>query len=282
MKKEATTVNLNGTFYSAGKLISTDNRSFLYGDSVFETILAEEKILLWDKHYARLLKAAAAIGLSWLPLHTEDYLRFQIRKTLQENSCHRATVRVSVFRREGGKYRPETDACSYLIQVEPILQNPYAFPEKGLSCDLYRDILKPVNVLSSFKTGNALIYTLAARKASREALGEILLLNTENRLCESSSGNIFLVKEGTISTPSLDEGCVDGIMRSHLIGLLRKEGITVQERSIHVKEKEEADELWISNSTRGIRWVSRCGKKSYVCDFARKAHELLVKNTILS
>jgi len=277
MKKEKT-VNLNGTYYSAGKLISTGNRAFLYGDSVFESIRFDGDARLWSIHYARLLKAAAAIGYVFAPWWTEDYFRYEIRKTVQLNKLTSARVRLILFREEESLgYTPESDKCSYLIDVEEIEGKAYPISKQGLHIGLYEEAKKYPSPLSPFKCGQSMLYVMAARKARKEAWDEILILNHEDRICESSSGNIWIVKDGKILTPPNEEGGVVGVMRHHLLKMLPANGMTVEEVSLQKEDLQLADEIWISNAVRGVRWVAECDFRKYGSEIANQVQLLLQK-----
>lgn len=275
MKKEQT-INLNGTFYSAGKLISTENRGFLYGDSVFETIRFDEKALLWPLHYARLLRGAAILGYIFPPLWTEDFLKYELQKTVKENRGRTGRVRLTIFRNDGGKYLPSTDLCNYLISFEPDDSATYLLPENPVNIGLYEDIRKSFSPLSSFKNGNSLIYVMAARKARHEGWQDILILNQHDRICECSTGNVFIVQEDQLITPPLEEGGVMGVMREHLLRILPEQGWKLTEKELSIKEVQQAQEIWLTNCSRGITPVSQWNSRHYTSHKAEEARQLLI------
>lgn len=277
MKKEST-INLNGTYYSAGKLISSRNRAFLYGDSVFESIRYDGDIKLWSLHYARLLKAAAAVGYIFAPWWTEDYFRYEIRKTVKQNKVESARVRLILFREEESMgYTPAGDKCSYLIQVDELEGPAYPLSKEGLHIGLYEDARKYPSQFSAFKTGQSMLYVMASRKARNEAWDEILIQNNEDRICESSSGNIWIVKDGSILTPPSEEFGISGVMRDHLLQLLPKNGMEVQEAPLRKEDLQLADEIWISNAVKGVRWVAEWDFRKYGSEIAKQVQLLLQK-----
>lgn len=280
MKKEKT-VNLNGTYYSAGKLISTANRAFLYGDSVFESIRCDGEILLWGQHYARLLRAAAAMGFIFSPWWTEDYFRYEIKKTLHQNKFHSARVRLILFREEESMgYAPTSDRCSYLIDVDELAEPAFATQENGLRIGVFEDAKKYPGPFSFFKSGQSLIYVLAARKARNEAWDEILILNEHGRVCESSSGNVWVVKDNKILTPPVEENGISGIMRDHLLKRLPEFGMEVHESKLSQDDLHLSDEIWISNAVRGVRWVAEWDFRKYKSEVAIQVQKLLHQETL--
>lgn len=274
---KASTFNLNGTYYSTDQIMSVYNRGLHYGDSVFESILViNGKVQLWPKHYARLLQAAATLGFDFYPWWTEDYFRFEIRKSVKENKLSSARVKLSLFRQDGGRYTPNSDKASYLIMLEGLDTEPYALKEDGQRAGVYEDILKPINALSGFKNGNSLLYVLAGRKARHEAWDSIVLLNEKEQVCESGNGNIFLYRDGVVSTPAADSGCILGVMRQHLIQLMQQQGWKVEEREIHKSELDLADEIWTCNASGGVQYLATCGLREYKNEKVRELHQLLI------
>ncbi len=274
---KASTFNLNGTFYSTDQIMSVYNRGLHYGDSVFESILViNGRVQLWPKHYARLLQAAATLGFDFYPWWTEDYFRFEIRKSVKENKLSSARVKLSLFRQDGGRYTPNSDKASYLIMLEGLDAEPYALKGEGQRAGVYLDILKPINALCGFKNGNSLLYVLAGRKARNEAWDTIVLLNENEHVCESGNGNIFLYRDGVVSTPSAESGCILGVMRQHLIQLMQQQGWKAEEREIHKSELDLADEIWTCNASGGIQFLSSCGLREYKSEKVHELHQLLI------
>ena len=89
------------------------------------------------------------------------------------------------------------------------------------------------------------------------------MLNHFGRVADTSIANIFLIKNKTIYTPSLAEGCIAGVMRQHLISLLKAKEMEVCETAISLNDVMEADELFVTNAIRGIKWVYHCNEKVF-------------------
>jgi D-alanine transaminase len=97
--------------------------------------------------------------------------------------------------------------------------------------------------------GNVLHYQQGVEQGNQE----ILLYNDKNELTEASSCNAFIVKNGTIATPPLDHQKLPGITRQILIDILRNDGkIAIEERVVSMQEVADADEVWITSSSREI------------------------------
>ena len=100
---------------------------------------------------------------------------------------------------------------------------------------------------------------------------------SRGNIIESSSGNIFIVSNGVLYTPSLSDGCIGGVMRMQIINLAIANGIKVYECSLNPQNLLAADELFFTNASRGVQWVSAYRTKRYAHRMALHLVELLVK-----
>lgn len=255
----------NGTLKSANSLeITSENRSFRYGDGLFETIRAVNgKIPFWDFHIQRLKQGMEvmridAIHISW------DYLRQQLEDLLKENEHTKgARIRLAVYRGGKGNYKPETNRAEYSAESFSLDNEKFKLNFKGKVLDVYTRIKKPLNILSMVKSANSLLYVLAAEHAKEKGFDESLIVNQKNELCETSSSNLFIIKGDRIYTPPLSSGCLPGIMRMVLISVLTKKGVKVIENSISPSDLIMAEEVFLTNSIEGISWVGGFQNKRY-------------------
>ena len=123
------------------------------------------------------------------------------------------------FRKGSGTYKPETNSIGFLIEVVPLEYNHFITNKKGLSISLFNDLYKTPNKLSIFKTSNAITYVLASIHAKENNFDDVLILNDQGNVIESTNSNIFISSNGVLYTPPLSEGCVAGVMRMKLINL---------------------------------------------------------------
>ncbi len=268
-----------------GKLIQHDafslspaNRAFRYGDGVFETIRVSGGRTLWPAlHFARVTEAAAALHLSLAENWSLPYFEQIVSELVKANhgeDCH-ARVRFSLFREDGGLYAPITNNASFLIESESLDQEFFDLNNKGLLIDIYPEIRKPNNVLSSLKSINAQLYVLASIYKRDKDLGDILILNESGFVAEASSSNIFLVKRGRLITPSRDQGAVAGIMQQVILQLARENDIPAETSPVSPDDLLAADEIFLTNAIHGIRWVMGFQQKRYYNSFSRRMMALL-------
>lgn len=268
----------NGKLVSADEpVLKTTNRAFRFGDSVFETVrvLNGQPLFLTD-HFSRLIKAMNAMKMDVPSEYTVDFFGRQINDLLVANLISTgARVRLTVFRNEGGFYTPKTNECSYLIESDKLEDNLYALNSKGHTIDLFSDIKKQQNSLSSVKTGNSSMFVLAGIHRVKNNLDECIVMNTKNDIIESINSNVFAVKNGVLYTPPVAEGCIDGVMRKKLIEVSFKSRIAVYEINLAQSVLLSADELFLTNVVSGIRWVGAYKSKRFFNNTAKLLVERL-------
>lgn len=249
----------NGEYHrSDNPVLNIGNRAFRYGDGLFETIhcYGTDSFYL-DFHYKRLTKGLQLLEIEKPYSLSQVKLSEVITKLLNKNRHFGSTrVRVLVFRNDGGLYTPENNSASVIVESSPLDFKFYQYNQQGLMLDIYDDIAKPVNILSSVKSCNALLYVKAGLYRKRNALDECIILNEYGRVAESISSNVFVVKKGEIFTPGLSEGCIPGVMRQVVINVARSLGYKVfDDVALNTKVFSTCDELFLTNAISGIRWV---------------------------
>ena len=244
--------------------VSFSNRAFRYGDSLFESIrICNNKVMFLRDHITRLKLGMTVLRMN-LPaeLNTDNIHEFIINLLKHNVHAPNARVRLTVFRNNGGYYTPETNDISFLIESEE-LTTGYELNHKGFWVDIYADIKKSINKLSNIKTGNALMYVMAGIAKQSMKLDECFLINENGTICESISSNIFVVKNGTLYTAPLTEGCVAGVMRKQIMTLATENKILTFESAITSYTLMNGDEVFLTNSINGIQWVGQFKDKFY-------------------
>lgn len=271
-------LNNNGTVLAnEGPAIEATNRSYLYGDGVFESIrIFNGKAINVENHILRLLAGAKAIKMRPATYLTVDFFQEKINELIQLSDIKEGgKCRISLDRVSGGAYKPESNEVNFFIDIYPYDCNNFELNSKGIEIDQFMDIKKHINPISNFKTKSGLIYVLAAIHASEKNLDDMLILNEKNSIIESSSCNIFIVSNGVLYTPGLEEGCLAGTMRMQVINLALANGIKVYESSIVPQNLLAADEIFFTNAIRGINWVSGYRTKRYFNNVSRKLVAIL-------
>lgn len=271
-------VNSNGEIVpNNGASIAAGNRSYLYGDGLFETIrIMNGKPINVTNHFNRLMEGAKALKMRFPSFYSATFFEEKIQElVLRSDIKEGGKCRVSIDRAIGGTYFPETNEVSYFIEVQPYDANFFELNSKGLEVDIYMGMKKQKNFLSNYKTKNGLLYIMSAIEAKERNLDDMLISNEKGGILESSNSNLFVVSNGVLYTPGLDEGCLAGTMRMQVINLALKNGIKVYECSILPQNLLAADEIFLTNAIRGITWVGGYRTKRYFNVIARKIQSYL-------
>jgi branched-chain amino acid aminotransferase len=268
-------INFNSELFSKEKIqLTTDNRGFKYGDGIFETIkVVNKKVIFWEDHYFRLMASMRMLRMKIPMEFTLEFLEQEILKTvasLEEGTNYR--VRLNVFRKDGGLYTPKTNKINYLIEALEINTQAKTVYE----VDVFKDFYNYSGLLSTIKTNNRMLNTLASIYANENDLDNCVLLNERKGVVEVANGNIFIVKDSVVKTPALTEGCIKGIVRSKVIEILTKnENFTIEETVISPFEIQKADEVFITNAIVGIQVVTKYKKKSFTTALGDKLYASL-------
>lgn len=250
--------NFNGKIVNAAEsLLHPDNRSFRYGEGLFETVRLHNGIMpLWDRHWKRVSESLPALYFSAPVLFTTEHLKQEVMQLAKKNKCvDAARVRITVFKGEGGIWETPTTPFNYLIQCWPLEKKNFSINENGLDIGVFEAGRKSCDAFSNFKTNNYLIYALAAQYAKQQKWNECIVLNQHQRVCDATISNIFFITNGEVCTPALHEGCVSGVMRNYLIEQLRAVNVKVNEGTYEISDIKKADELFFTNAMYGIRWT---------------------------
>jgi len=246
-------------------ILTASNRSFKFGDGLFESMrMIDHKLQFADFHADRLVGGMKALKMDGHALMDDYFLRQKTADLVKKNKWNgNVRFRLSVYREGAGVYTPEINKAGYVLEGMPLTSNQYELNSKGLIIDVYDEIAKPINKLSNYKTSNALPYVMAGIFKSQNRLDEAMILNQSGFLCESISANVFVVYNDQIYTPALTEGCVGGVMRSAVMQLCKMNDLALVEAQINPEILKEAEEVFITNATQGIQWVMGYGRKRY-------------------
>ncbi len=256
-------INQNGSLRSGDDFkLGIDNRAFKYGDGIFDTLKFQDgELCFLEDHYFRLMSSMRMLRMRIPMDFTLDYYEKQIKLTLEANDLKdQGRVRVNVFRRDGGLYTPLSNEINFLIEATamPVLSDDL------IEIELFKDFPLASGLLSTIKTNNRMVNILGSIFAKENGYQNCILINEKKELAEALNANIFLVKGNEILTPSLDSGCINGIIRKRLIELLKKETkFDLKELSISPFDLLKVDEVFLTNSINEIQSVDHYRKKKY-------------------
>jgi branched-chain amino acid aminotransferase len=265
-------VNFNGAIVSEDTNILVQNRGFLYGDAVFETVkIVNGKILFLEDHYFRLMSSMRVIRME-IPMNfTLEYLEEQLLLLVENDKiASSARARITIYRNDGGYYLPQNNTVSFLIQSVALESKEYSISESDYEVDLYKDFYITKHLLSSIKTTNRLINVTGSIYASENGLDNCILINDAKNVVEVLQGNIFMLKGNRLITPPVSEGCLNGVMRKQILELAKKiNGIEVVEEIISPFDLQKADELFVTNVIKGVQPITKYRKKEFSIEVSK-------------
>nr|WP_294934303.1 aminotransferase class IV [uncultured Flavobacterium sp.] len=270
-------VNYNGTLVAESGISIHQNRGFLYGDAVFETIkILDNKVLFLEDHYFRLMASMRIVRMEIPMIFTMEYFEEQILKviaTLENGASARA--RFTVFRQSGGFYLPKTNTVEFIITAEPLENALYSFDNTAYEVELFKDFYVTKQLLSTLKSTNKMVQITGSIFAHENGYDNCLLMNDEKNVVEALQSNVFMLLDGELITPPVLDGCLNGVMRKQVLAIAKKiEGLEVIEKSISPFDLQKADELFLTNVIKGIQPITKYRKKEYNSELAS---ELLKK-----
>ncbi|KOS06134.1 aminotransferase class IV [Flavobacterium akiainvivens] len=265
-------INYNGTIVTSADIAIHNNRAFLYGDAIFETLkVLDGKVLFAEDHYFRLMASMRILRMEIPMTFTQEYMESQVTALIQllpAAPSYRA--RITFYRNPGGKYLPTDNNSAFIITAEPLQSPLYSINEAPYEVELFRDYYVTKQLLSTLKTTNKAVHITAAIFADENGYNNCLLVNDDKNVIEATNGNLFMLTGNKLVTPALADGCLNGIMRKQVLALARKvEGYEVVEEPISPFDLQKADELFITNVITGIQPITKYRKKEYKQDFTQ-------------
>lgn len=276
-------VYLNGKIVpSKEAVISVFDHGFLYGDGIYETMRVYDRVIFkLHEHLQRLFRSASMIGLT-IPLEF-DSLKISVYETLIANGFRNAYIRVTVSRGRGA-IGLDPDLCvdpTIVIIVHEFKEYPQAFYKDGISliiAETKRNLKEAID--PRIKSLNFLNNILAKIEAKKRGAYEAIMLNVCGKLTEGTISNLFFYKNGTLCTPSLDCGILDGITRGMIIDLARREDLKVKEAKFTKKDIYSAEEVFITNTTTEVMPVSKVDDRRYAIGETAKLLRKLYRDEV--
>jgi len=200
------------------------------------------------------------IPLNWSPDDLEnEILSFKPEPQIDYR------VRFSVWREGGIGYRPTTNSIDWSINFSVLDDSGYSSPVKKQKLSLFQEHKKSKGLLSNLKLSQSILYILAAKFASEQQTDDAIILSHDNHVLETSRGNIFLLKDNELMTPSLEDGALRGVMREQILKYAKDANLIIKEEKVNPFDLLKADEIWITNAITGIVSVSNYRKSTYGC-----------------
>jgi branched-chain amino acid aminotransferase group I len=238
--------------------ISLQDRGFLYGDGIFETLRSYKGTpFKLAEHLERLHSSARKLKIPFE--YTIKELSKNVKELLEINNIPDAYIRITLSRGIGNNGLGINDnlESTLLIQNKPFMPYERELYQKGMSLNVSRVIRSTSCPISCHKTTNLLTNILLKEEAKEKSAHEVIILNTDGYVAECIVSNIFIVDSRKVITPSLDTNILPGITRRTVLDICKDNGISTREERFKIETVIKAEEVFITNSLMEVMPVSR-------------------------
>jgi aminodeoxychorismate lyase len=242
---------LNGAWLpEESATISIFDRSFRYGDGLFEAILVTNgKPFRWHQHMARLAASAAFFQIP-LPF-AQDELRTITSELVARNAVFEAIVRIQLSRGPGPRgYAPSGNEKPTVVMTLHAAPPRPALHPWSLCFSAWR--VAASDPLATHKTSSRIAHVLIAMEAKQRGVDECLILNTKDEIAEAGSCNVFWIRDGHVLTPPISAGALPGVTRAVVLECCQSLGIPHGEENLAAERLLKQDGVFLSLTSRGV------------------------------
>ena len=259
-------VNLDGKILPAAEAtISVFDRGFLFGDSIYETLRTYNgKPFLIERHLQRLQNSARMLYME-LPMKPDEISR-EVERTIRASTNRECYIRIIVTRGAGriGLDVSLSKHPSLVILAVPLEPPRSEYYETGVKVSLVTVRRNDVTTLNpKIKSSNLLNNVLAYVEAKKQGSFEGILCNMAGYVAEGTGSNIFMVHEGVLKTPPPEAGLLEGVTRALTLDLAIADGVPCKEVQFTPQELLEADECFITSTTKEILPVRQVDDREF-------------------
>lgn len=251
---------LNGRFVPEEQaVVSVLDRSFLYGDGLFETMLVlNGKPFRWDQHLERLARGAEFLKIK-IPFKAAE-LRDFVAELVSVNSVCDALLRLTLSRGVGPRgYSPKgAESATVVMSLHPLAapicdtEGRISAPDRRWNLITSSFRLPAGEAVAQFKTCNKLTQIMARMEADAAGADEALLLNTNGQVVEASTSNLFWIERDTVCTPPLASGILAGVTRAVVLDVCRTLRLEFRETETSLEQLKRAQGVFLSLSSLGV------------------------------
>ncbi len=254
------------------------NRAFMYGESVFSTMrMVEGNVRHWELHFDRLKKSAEFVYGPFKDGDWQGILRDRLETRLHAENGDKA-IRLTLYREQerGLQHHGLISVIDLRLHVDISPYDPLRFEGKKFHLRTVTASPKPSWWPSFLKTGNYLETILSQKKFMGPDDDDILFLSHDETALELSVANIFICRNGKLTTPPTGPNVLDGVMRKKVLELSGKVFTSTSESQTSLKDILSSEGVFGTNSLRGLFLISRIDDHeiSLSQDFLGKFEEL--------
>ena len=255
-----TITTINGRLTKPGEdKISVFDNALLYAEGLFETFLAiDDRIIFQKEHLDRLYRGAKIVGLE-IPVEKERLNRWMTR-TIKEHPDRITKLRLTLTSGEAARWVGVQGKPQIILSA-----SPHEMPTLPFKLHLSPFRIDQDSIFRRIKTLSYAIHAAALKQARKAGCDDALMLNEKGRIAEVTSANIFWAEGKKLYTPPIAAGCLEGVTRKILIREARRLGIPVREKQVTLKQLVASDELFITSSLKLVIGVKQIkdGRRVY-------------------
>ncbi len=246
-------VFLNGKFVKSEEAtVSVFDQGLLYGDGIFESFRSvSERLYKFPRHFERLMKSAAALNYP-IGLNQRE-LEEILLKLREKNKLNNAYYRVTVTRGKGqiGFRRDMRNELTVLIIGTEFKGFEDSYYAEGINLHLAQTRRNAPEAISpKIKSTSNLNSLLGKLEAKAAGAFEVIMLNSNQHICEGASSNIFWTKGQWVFTPAPSTGLLEGVTRATIIRLCEEKlNLRVIGGEYKLQDLKFADEVFITSTT---------------------------------
>ncbi|MDZ4723479.1 MAG: aminotransferase class IV [candidate division Zixibacteria bacterium] len=244
--------SINGKLVRHEKaVVSVFDNALLYAQGLFETFLViDNRIIFVSDHLERLYTGAKVIDLK-IPISKTTLIEW-MNLTLKAHPSRIKKLRLTITAGESARWLGTQGAPQIILSAAS-----HTMPVNPFTLFLSTFKVDQKSIFRRIKTISYAIQATALDEAKRHKCDDALMLNEKKHAAEVTSANFFWVKRNRIYTPSLDDGCLDGVTRRHVFKACQKLNFRLIEKSGTLTEILKADEIFISSSLKLIVGVAK-------------------------
>ncbi len=253
-------VNIDGEFVTKAAVPVTDG-AFLFGDSLFETLLARQgRIRFLADHLDRIEFSAALLDFPFDRTRAESALI----AVAQRLGAPSARLRMTLTRGDFDALAlPPPARLRTVVTAAPFAEPTARERSDGVRCTLAPNRrVNPLSHLPQMKRGNYADCLYAAAYARSAGAREALFIDETGNLLEGATTNLFVVRDGVLFTPPSGDLVLPGIMRRQVLRAAGRLRLPVRERQIRLTKLSDADEVFLTNTLVGLLPVAAVDKRS--------------------
>ncbi|MDG6773503.1 D-amino acid aminotransferase [Thiomicrorhabdus sp. ZW0627] len=243
-------VYLNGEYLPmAESKISTQDRGFLFGDGVYEVIpVYHKKLFAWESHLQRLKNSLQAIGIA-NPLTDEEWFAL-LTGLVEKHPWDDQFIYLQVTRGIQMKRDHMPEEC-----ITPTVY-AYTNPLKPLDAKIVENGIKAITLddirwlRCDIKALTLLPNVMMKLAAKQQGADDAILISRDGTISEGTASNVFIVKDGNLITPPNGNKLLPGVTRTVIEKVAKGHHIPFIEKELTLTDLQEADEIWLTSSTK--------------------------------